>query len=93
MRALIRDNEIYTEDRWSPFTINHIEWHRTANPDGDGYALAENAPADAVAGDFDVSTEVRTITDETGQERTVTLLTATLNADRYNARRAQEAAE
>lgn len=95
MRALIRDTEFYPETAWSPFTVNHIEWHRTARPDGDGYALAEDAPADAIAADFDISETVQTIPaeEEGGQERTITLLTATLNRARYDARRAQEAAE
>ena len=95
MRALIRNTELYAEDQWSPFTQNHLTWHRTANPDGDDYALAEDAPADAVASDFDISQVQQTIpAEEEGAEaRTMTLLTATLNAERYNARKAREASE
>lgn len=96
MKALIRENEIYRESTWSAFTRNHVEWHTTATPDGDGYALAEDCPSDAVASDFDISgTEVST-TEGEGEEAvttTVTRLTATLNTERYNARLAQEVTE
>lgn len=85
MKALIRNKEIYPETQWSPFTINHLAWHRTANPDGDGYALAEDYPEDAKASDFDISQAEHT--EGEGEEaRTVIYLTATLNTDRYNAR-------
>ncbi len=77
MKALVRDKEVYPETAWSPFTRNHLEWHCTAKPDGDGYALADNCPADAVGGDFDITV-------------TANRLTATLNTRRYNARPKEE---
>lgn len=80
MKALIRNTEVYKETEWSPFTANHLEWKRAANPDGDGYALAENCPKDAMAQDFDI-----VFKNGVG--------TATLNTSRYNARLAGETAE
>ncbi len=92
MKALIRDTELYAETAWSPFTQNHLDWHATARPDGDGYALAEDAPADSIPADFDI-TATEVTTGEGEEAVTVTRLTATLNTERYNARKAQEASE
>ena len=99
MKALIRDTEIYAETSWSPFTINHLAWCHTARPDGDGYALCEDAPADAIPSDFDI-TEVQVPDasapaeeDGTAEIPTVTRRVAVFSQERYNARKAQEAQE
>lgn len=90
MKAFIRDTEIYTEPNWTPFTINHLDWTHTANPDGDGYALAYECPSDAIASDFDITSETVTIGEDEGIEgatyTVVTRLYATLNVERYTLR-------
>lgn len=99
MKALIRDSEIYAETSWSPFTQNHLAWCHTARPDGDGYALCEDCPADAIPSDFDISeTEVPDTSAPADEDGTATVPTilrriATFNMERYNARKAQEATE
>ena len=95
MKALIRDTEIYAETSWSPFTQNHLAWTHTARPDGDGYALCEDCPADAIPSDFDISETEVTIQEATEDTPAETVIRryAVLNQDRYNARKAQEASE
>lgn len=95
MKALIRDTEIYAETAWSPFTINHLAWCHTARPDGDGYALCEDTPADAIPSDFDISETEVTIQEATEDTPAETVIRrhATLNQERYNARKQQEANE
>ena len=99
MKALIRDTEIYAETSWSPFTQNHLAWTYTARPDGDGYALCEDCPADAIPSDFDI-TEVQVPDvsapaeeDGTAEIPTVTRRVAVFSQERYNARKQQEAQE
>ena len=91
MRALIRDTEIYAETSWSPFTINHLDWCHTARPDGDGYALCEDCPEDAIPSDFDITSV--SLPDPSSPEEdppTVTRLIATFNQEKYDARKQEE---
>ena len=92
MKSLIRDNEIYTETSWSPFTQNHLAWTYTARPDGDGYALCEDCPEDAIPSDFDISETEVTIQEATEDTPAETVIRrhATLNQERYTARQAQD---
>lgn len=99
MRALIRNQEIYAESNWSEFTKTHLDWHTTIPPGGDGYALAEDAPEDAIPSDFDITTiEVPDTAapaeeDGTAEVPTVTRRVAVFNTARYEARKAQDGAE
>ena len=48
MKALIRGNEIWPEDRWTQWTRDHIDWLTTARPEGDGYTLINDYTEDSV---------------------------------------------
>ena len=95
MRALIRNQEIYAESNWSEFTRTHLDWHTTIPPGGDGYALAEDAPADSIPSDFDIMEYYDTIREATEDEpaEVVTRRQAILNTARYEARKARDGAE
>lgn len=95
MKALIRNTG---ETVLETDNIEGIDWTTGApltNPSwaGGAYAMCDNAPADAVPSDFDVS-EVQQPTGETDDEGnpvTVVRKIATLNQARYDQRKAQEA--
>lgn len=91
MRALIRGEEVYTEDCWSEFTRNHLRWMTGTETDddgrklpGDGWTLVENyvAPAEHAASYDVVKTEDVTVTEDTvvidGREYTKAELRALL---------------
>lgn len=42
MKALIRDDEVWSEDNWTQWTRDHIDWLTTARPEGDGYRLVND---------------------------------------------------
>ena len=95
MKALIRDNEIYAETSWSPFTQNHLDWTYTARPDGDGYALCSDCPySDVEPSDFDITTEeIPSPGDPLSEDEapsTITRLIATFNKDKYDARKQED---
>ena len=92
MKVLIRDNEIYAETSWSPFTQNHIDWCYTARPDGDGYALCSDCPyTDVEPSDFDItSIEVTDPSSPEEEPSTITRRIATFNKDKYDARKQED---
>lgn len=99
MKALIRDTEIITEP-FPAWVQSHLLWMATARPDGDGYALCEDCPVpDPEPEDFDISAievpDASAPADEDGTAAvpTITRRIATLNMEKYNARKAQEAQE
>ena len=97
MKALIRNKgeTVYETDN-----IEGIDWTTGApltNPSWAGgvYAMCDNAPADAVPSDFDVS-EVQQPTGETDDEGnpvTVMRRIAILDNERYNLRKQQESVQ
>lgn len=42
MKALIREDEIWTEETWTQWTRDHIGWLTTVRPEGDGYTLVND---------------------------------------------------
>lgn len=79
MKALIRDNEIYRESEWSPFTWNHIEWYATEAPHGNNYALCGDCPDEALPEEFTIERHEKVIDEENGT--TVAVLVAIYNGD------------
>lgn len=101
MKALIR-NEGETVRETD--NIDGIDWTTGApltNPAwaGGPYALAQDAPADSIPSDFDITTiEVPDTNapaeeDGTAEVPTITRLVAVFNTARYEARKAQDGAE
>ena len=48
MKALIRGDEVWSEDSWTQWTRDHIDWLTTARPEGDGYRLVNDYTEDSV---------------------------------------------
>ena len=94
MKVLIRDNEIYAETSWSPFTQNHLDWCHTARPNGDGYALCSDCPySDVEPSDFDIETIVESSPGDPLSEEepsTITRRIATFNKEKYDARKQEQ---
>lgn len=97
MKALIRHTG---ETVLETDSIEGIDWTTGApltNPSwaGGPYALCADCPADADPSDFDISAQDMPTgeTDDEGNPVTISRRTATLNQERYNARKAQEASE
>lgn len=102
MKALIRqyptnarykeNEDISFEDEWPAGTGENGEPYTL---DGYKYALAQDAPPDAVPSDFDIVEHYDTVREATEDEpaEVVTRRQAVLNTDRYNARLAGEAQE
>jgi len=64
VKALIRNGEVYTEDRWSSFTRTHLAWMCGQEKDengsllpGNGWTLVDNyvPPTDTEAESYDVA--------------------------------------
>lgn len=97
MKALIRNaGETVLETD----NIEGIDWTTGApltNPSwaGGAYAMCDNAPADAVPSDFDISEtqQPTSETDDEGNPVTVVRKIAVLNNERYNLRKQQESVQ
>ena len=97
MKALIRNTG---ETVLETAGIDGIDWTTGApltNPSwaGGAYAICADCPADADPSDFDISAQDMPTgeTDDEGNPVTISRKIATLNQERYNARKAQEASE
>ena len=90
MKALIRNIEVWK----IPETMSEGEvlWQSSKFPRGNSYALAQDAPEDAIAADFDISekTETMPAEDPEGEPEEIIHLVAVLNRGRYEARKAAE---
>ena len=57
MKALIREDEIWSEETWTQWTRDHIGWLTTARPEGDGYTLVNDYTEDSEITDGEVPQE------------------------------------